>query len=41
MTVTEVPGLIPCKLPGALPAIQGLDAKGFVDALKDVDALLY
>lgn len=41
MTVTEVPSLIPAKYRELSPGLQGLDAKSFVDALKDVDALVY
>src|SRR5690606_22707231 len=39
ITVTEIPGFIPSSL--ASHAAKGLDPKGFVDALRDVDALVY
>lgn len=41
ISVTEVPGLIPAKYRQLSPGLQGLDPKSFVDALKDVDALVY
>lgn len=41
MMVTEVPGLIPAAYRDLSPGLSGLDPKSFVDALKDVDALVY
>jgi len=40
MTVTEVPDLVPAKYRQVAVA-QGFDPKGFVDGLRDVDALVY
>lgn len=41
MTVMEAPGLIPSAFRSRAAGLFGLDPKSFVDALKDVDALVY
>lgn len=39
IAVTEIPGFVPSSLAGH--GVKGLDPKGFVDSLRDVDALVY